>query len=141
MTAQTIWAMTRPCRFAGLEPLAVVGVAQAVAADEVRVVVLDDHGVGGQVGAAAADPVEAVVEHGDLDRSTSGTFSYSGTRPSCFLISAEMTGRATEFSRPAGAGGTGGSSSAARAARACTSAISQTKRLAGHGRAREGARG
>ena len=51
-----------------LEGLAILGVAEAEASDEVGVVVLDDLGVRRQVGAAAADAVEAVVEHGDLDR-------------------------------------------------------------------------
>ena len=56
----------------GLEALAVVGVAESEAADEGRVVVLDDHGVLRQVGAAVADAIEAVVEHGDLDRLDAG---------------------------------------------------------------------
>src|SRR5262245_62187851 len=71
-------------------------------------------------------------------RSTSRRFSYAGTRPSCFLTSDEITGRATEFSRPAGAGGPAGGSPAGRTAAVGTRAISQTKRFAGMAGQRQG---
>jgi hypothetical protein len=65
---------------AGLKWLAKARIAQVEPADELRVIVLDHHGIVGQVTPAAADAVKTVVEYGYFDR-------FNGTASGCDQLS------------------------------------------------------